>query len=219
MNQFSHTPFCSKNALIFAGVFAALIGGCSLEYPNCDTDQDCKSGEFCVDTQCQQCRGDSDCAAGESCNAGACDAIAGWCGSDSECPSGQECQGNECVATQSVAPPPIEAPVASCSLQSVYFGYDSSTLEGSSRDQLANNAECAREKNLTSIHLTGLTDPRGTEEYNMALGDRRAQTAKKYLKSLGVSAKVSHSSMGEELATGEDESGWSRDRRVDVKER
>ena len=53
----------------------------------------------------------------------------------------------------------------------------------------------------------------------MALGDRRAQAATKYLKSLGITAELSYSSMGEELATGEDESGWSRDRRVDFKER
>jgi peptidoglycan-associated lipoprotein len=63
-----------------------------------------------------------------------------------------------------------------------------------------------------------LTDPRGTEEYNLALGDRRAQSAKKYLETL-VQSTLSSSSMGEELATGSDESSWSRDRRVDFPER
>ena len=67
--------------------------------------------------------------------------------------------------------------------------------------------------------MTGLTDPRGTEEYNLALGDRRAQSAKKYLESLGVDASLTASSMGEELATGSEESSWSRDRRVDFQER
>jgi outer membrane protein OmpA-like peptidoglycan-associated protein len=53
----------------------------------------------------------------------------------------------------------------------------------------------------------------------MALGDRRASSAKKYLKSLGVEAEITHSSMGEELATGADEAGWSKDRRVDLRQR
>ena len=69
------------------------------------------------------------------------------------------------------------------------------------------------------MHVTGLTDPRGTEEYNLALGDRRAQSAKKYLESLGLRRQLSSSSMGEELATGSDEGSWSRDRRVDFQER
>jgi len=65
--------------------------------------------------------------------------------------------------------------------------------------------------------LTGTCDPRGTEEYNLALGERRAQSAQQYLKSLGVTGEITVSSMGEELATGTDESGWARDRRVDFK--
>ena len=69
------------------------------------------------------------------------------------------------------------------------------------------------------MHLIGRTDPRGTEEYNLALGDRRAQSAQKYLGSLGPNAKLTHSSMGEEQATGTDETGWARDRRVDLQER
>jgi peptidoglycan-associated lipoprotein len=64
-----------------------------------------------------------------------------------------------------------------------------------------------------------LTDPRGTEEYNMALGDRRAQSAKTYMKALGVAAELSASSMGEEIASGTDEGSWARDRRVDIRER
>ena len=64
-----------------------------------------------------------------------------------------------------------------------------------------------------------MTDPRGTEEYNLALGDRRAQSAKKYLESLATSSGLSASSMGEELATGTDEGSWSHDRRVDLTER
>jgi peptidoglycan-associated lipoprotein len=74
-----------------------------------------------------------------------------------------------------------------------------------------------RERGIRSAQLTGMTDPRGTEEYNLALGERRAQSAQQYLKSLGTDGSLSVSSMGEEMASGSDEAGWARDRRVDIK--
>jgi peptidoglycan-associated lipoprotein len=127
---------------------------------------------------------------------------------------------NQCVnQSQSVQPPaPPETISGQCTLDSVYFDFDSSTLDQASRDKLSAAANCIKTRNIKSVHVTGLTDPRGTEEYNLALGDRRAQSAKKYLESLGVSG-LSASSMGEELATGTDDSSWSRDRRVDFQEK
>jgi peptidoglycan-associated lipoprotein len=124
-----------------------------------------------------------------------------------------------CVAQrQSIAPPTTDAnPAAACELTSAYFDYDSSTLSDSARDQLSRNASCLRSRGGRGVHLTGTCDPRGTEEYNLALGERRAQAAQQYLKSLGVTGEVTVSSMGEELATGTDEAGWARDRRVDFK--
>jgi peptidoglycan-associated lipoprotein len=104
-----------------------------------------------------------------------------------------------------------------CELSPAYYDYDSSTLSDSARDQLSRDATCLRQRGARGAHLTGLTDPRGTEEYNLALGERRAQSAQQYLKSLGVEGEVTFSSMGEELATGTEEAGWARDRRVDLK--
>ncbi|HEY8432102.1 MAG TPA: OmpA family protein, partial [Sandaracinaceae bacterium] len=63
-------------------------------------------------------------------------------------------------------------------------------------------------------------DPRGTEEYNLALGERRARAVQSYLQNLGIDASRIHaSSMGEEMASGTDEASWARDRRVDFHER
>ena len=63
--------------------------------------------------------------------------------------------------------------------------------------------------------LTGAADPRGTEEYNIALGERRGQSVRSYLVSLGMnSGRISVTSVGEEMATGSDEAGWARDRNV-----
>jgi peptidoglycan-associated lipoprotein len=194
--------------------------GCGPSYPKCDNDEDCHQGEYCVNGMCQQCRGDADCPAGQHCSSGACQPIPGYCESSSDCGPGQECVNNQCVnQSQSVQPPaPPETISGQCTLDSVYFDFDSSTLDQASRDKLSAAASCIKTKNLKSVHMTGLTDPRGTEEYNLALGDRRAQSAKKYLESLGVSG-LSASSMGEELATGTDDSSWSRDRRVDFQEK
>ena len=204
-------------ALLMAG---SLIAGCGPDYPNCDTDTDCHQGEFCVNGLCQQCRSDDDCGAGQRCASGACQAIPGYCTSAADCADGEDCENNMCVTRAAQSLPPAPAPVAgACQLESVYFAFDSSTLEDAARNQLGQVASCVRERDLKAIHLTGLTDPRGTEEYNLALGDRRAQSAQKFLKSLGVEASITYSSMGEEMANGTDESGWARDRRVDFAER
>jgi peptidoglycan-associated lipoprotein len=207
-----------------ASVLAAMLWsiGCGgPDYPKCETDEDCHTGEFCVNGLCQQCRSDQDCPAGQRCASGACQPIPGYCTSSSDCGPGQECQNNTCVSqSQAAAPPSAPEPVpGACSLESAYFDYDSSNLTDSARSTLGTAASCIKSRSLKAVHLTGLTDPRGTEEYNLALGDRRAQSAKKYLESLGVEATLSSSSMGEEMATGSDESTWSRDRRVDFQER
>jgi peptidoglycan-associated lipoprotein len=222
MTFLGHRGLEARTALFgVLGLAATLWSiGCGPSYPKCDNDQDCHQGEYCVNGMCQQCRGDADCPAGQHCSSGACQPIPGYCTSASDCGPGQDCQNNMCVtATQSVAPPPPPPPVAGqCTLDSVYFDFDSSTLDQSSRDKLSATASCIKSRNIKSVHLTGLTDPRGTEEYNLALGDRRAQSAKKFLESMGVSG-LSASSMGEELATGSDEGSWSRDRRVDFAEK
>jgi peptidoglycan-associated lipoprotein len=208
----------SLGLLLLGALWAA---GCdSVEYPACETVEDCKQGEFCVNGLCQQCRTDQDCGPGKRCEAGACNAIPGYCTSSSDCPSGQDCENNMCVSRSSVVPTaPDTVATGGCALDPVYFDYDSSTLDQSSRDKLSAAAACIQQRGLKAVHLTGLTDPRGTEEYNLALGDRRAQAAKKYMEGLAIGASMSASSMGEELATGSDEATWSRDRRVDFQER
>ncbi len=197
---------------------ALAVAGCGPTYPKCDDDADCHEGEYCVNGMCQQCRDDTDCAQGQQCAAGRCEPIENYCTTNGDCGVDEECQANRCVPKpKAVEPPPVAAAPEKCRLRSVYFEFDSSSLTPETREQLAGNAECMRRENIQSTHLTGLTDPRGTEEYNMALGDRRAQSARKYLESLGVTAPLSHSSMGEEMATGTDEGSWARDRRVEFK--
>jgi peptidoglycan-associated lipoprotein len=105
---------------------------------------------------------------------------------------------------------------SACGLSSVYFAFDSSDLNAEARKVLQENAACIQRSKVGSVTITGMTDPRGTEEYNLALGDRRARSAAKYLSSLDLSQKpVSVRSLGEEYASGTDESGWARDRKAE----
>jgi peptidoglycan-associated lipoprotein len=201
---------------------AIVLPACGPEYPNCDDDEDCHEGEFCVNGQCQLCRDDADCPAGQQCRGGRCDPIEGYCTGAGDCPDGQECQNNRCVVSQSMPlDAPDEEPVAQgCTIDTIYFDFDSSNLSSAARNEIQSNVECMREKGIESMHLTGYTDPQGTEEYNLALGDRRARSVMEYMTSLGVdSASLSASSMGEEMAEGEDESGWRRDRKVTFTQR
>ncbi len=100
----------------------------------------------------------------------------------------------------------------------VYFAFDSSKVEGEQVQRIETNADFIKKNPSISIRIEGNCDPRGTQEYNLALGERRAQAAKSYLVNLGVKAKqLSTVSFGEEklLLFGHDEISWAQNRRDD----
>ena len=213
--------------LVAWGVAAVLAAGgaavgCGPTYPNCDNDQHCHEGEFCVNGRCQDCRSDSDCGSGQRCAAGACEAIPGFCESDSACGADEECVGNRCRRrlTTSSTTDTETRPAGPCQLQPTYFSFEDDALDDAARRVLEANARCIQERSIPSVMVTGHCDPRGTEEYNLALGTRRANSTRDHLQRLGVErGHIRTTSRGEEDATGEDESGWARDRRADVSER
>ena len=99
------------------------------------------------------------------------------------------------------------------------FDFDSSALAPADRDILAEVAKCLTEGALKgkNVSLIGRTDARGEPEYNMGLGDSRASAVHRYLIDLGVGKdRMRPTSRGEIDATGTDEEGWARDRRVDI---
>lgn len=103
-------------------------------------------------------------------------------------------------------------------LETVYFDYDKSDLRQDARDALSKNAETLLKQADAKIKLEGHADERGSDEYNMALGDRRAKSAAKYLTNLGVKAdRISTISYGEEkpAVQGNDEAAWSKNRRAE----
>lgn len=105
-------------------------------------------------------------------------------------------------------------------LQSVYFDFDKSDVRSSETASLKGDAEWLKANGKVKAVIEGNCDERGTPEYNIALGDRRARSAKKYLGNLGVeAARLSTVSFGEEkpAANCHDESCWSKNRRDDLK--
>ena len=99
------------------------------------------------------------------------------------------------------------------------FDFDQSNVMPEDTSVLSQVARCVADGPLKGrvLRLTGRADSRGTDEYNMALGERRAFATGQYLRNLGVSpVQVHETSRGELDASGKDEAGWQRDRRVDI---
>lgn len=101
-----------------------------------------------------------------------------------------------------------------------YFDFDQSELKPEAREALVYHANNLKANPGRRIRLEGHADERGTREYNLALGERRAQAVERYLIVQGVSAnQIETISYGEEMpaATGTTEAAYSRNRRVEMK--
>ena len=93
----------------------------------------------------------------------------------------------------------IEKPMMAMPLNKVFFDYDSAALTPAAQNALKDIAAYAKHHNVQSFTVEGHADERGTREYNLALGDRRAVAAKRYLASLGLDAsKMTTVSYGKE---------------------
>jgi peptidoglycan-associated lipoprotein len=112
-----------------------------------------------------------------------------------------------------------DAVVKLCDLPEARFDFDSAKLSPSATAMLEALATCfisgpGKDKGM---RVVGHADPRGTEDYNMGLGQRRAGSVSEYLRKKGLPEdRVETSSRGELDATGSEEAGWARDRRVDI---
>jgi peptidoglycan-associated lipoprotein len=100
-----------------------------------------------------------------------------------------------------------------------FFAFDSANIREPDRVVLQKLAVCFTSGKLAGrqMRLVGHADPRGDEEYNRVLGQRRADNVKGAIASQGMNAaKILTTSRGEDDATGTEETTWSRDRRVDI---
>lgn len=106
-----------------------------------------------------------------------------------------------------------------CVAFTVFFDFDSSTLRGDAVGTLTSKADCLAGA-TGPLLIEGHADERGTIEYNLALGERRADSVVRWLTSRGIAAsRLRATSLGEErpAASGHDEAAWSANRRVEVK--
>ncbi|MGH7783603.1 MAG: peptidoglycan-associated lipoprotein Pal, partial [Candidatus Binatia bacterium] len=102
-------------------------------------------------------------------------------------------------------------------LKEIYFDFDSYSLRADARETLKTNGQWLRSNPSAQVQVEGHCDERGTTEYNLALGSRRAQTVKDYLVTLGANGdRLTTISYGEELpvCTEQNEECWQKNRRV-----
>jgi peptidoglycan-associated lipoprotein len=218
---------CRKNADGEEVNFVCVSGTCV----ECGIDADCAEGFVCRDNACvpkPECTSDAECTGGLVCRGEKC---VPECTTNAECSEGMKCEGNRCVPDVECTTDAdcsegetcnddgqcVAAPVAECTVQTVYFDFDSYDLTSEARSTLEANAECLQQKKV-AVTLAGHCDERGTEEYNLALGEKRANAARKYLATLGVDDSLMRVvSYGEERPAnpGHDEAAWAENRRVE----
>jgi peptidoglycan-associated lipoprotein len=134
------------------------------------------------------------------------------CASDLDCGAKQLCLNNRCVD--------ITPNLAECTNVRVHFPFNSDEIDNNDKSQLDRSARCLKADHSLHVTIEGNADERGTEEYNMALGDRRARSVAGYLQSLGASqqqvATVSYGKENPECKE-HDEACWAQNRRAALK--
>ncbi len=192
------------------------------QWPSCKSSKDCAAGQKCAQDkcvpECAEATAEQDCGAGRKCFSGRC-AAEEECLADADCGDGRACVQQRCVAQGDLLASRSERLHGDCEVKAVHFGFDESTLSSDARQTLAQDWQCLQRSPYRRVVLTGHTDERGTTEYNLALGARRAEAVKRYLAGLGAEAmKLKTLSYGKERPgdNGHDDAAWARNRRVEL---
>ena len=117
--------------------------------------------------------------------------------------------------TETAPPPPAEE--TRSALQDAYFDFDDASLRDDAKNALENNAKYMEKNSSTAVVVEGHCDERGSVEYNIALGEKRARAAKDFLVSYGVTAgRITTISYGKErpFDPGHSEEAWAKNRRA-----
>ena len=186
------------------------------EAKDCEAGQKCAAGK-CV-AECDEQTADKDCGAGRRCLSGRC-AAQEECVADADCGSGKACVSSVCKVQGELTDASRNGQLGACEMKSIYFDFDEATLAPVARDALERDWQCLQHESFRRIELAGNTDERGTTEYNLALGSRRAEAVRKYLAGLGAdSKKLRTVSYGKERAVdpAPDETAWAKNRRVEL---
>ncbi len=123
------------------------------------------------------------------------------------------------VEVQEVNADVLNDPKSPLAKRSVYFDYDDYAVKSEYQELLQKHAQYLKSHPKLQIRIQGNTDERGTKEYNVALGQKRAEAVKRVLITLGVTAnQLEAVSLGKEKpqSSNHDENGWSQNRRADL---
>lgn len=123
------------------------------------------------------------------------------------------------LADKSLSGNPLKDPSNILSKRSVYFELDSNVVRDEFKPLVSAHARYLQQNRARKVTVQGNTDERGSREYNLALGQRRADAVKQMMQLLGAqSEQIETVSFGEEKpkATGSDEKSWSENRRADI---
>lgn len=121
-------------------------------------------------------------------------------------------------AAQDALKPVSEAGELKVALEKIYFDFDAYKLSDHARSTLVKTADLLKNDPAVKVRIEGNCDERGSDEYNLALGERRAKAAKEYLVTMGIPANnLSVISYGKEKPAdpGHDEAAWAKNRRDD----
>lgn len=204
--------------------FECQSGRCE-QKPECRADGDCASvgeGLVCRSNKCvPECASNEDCPSGRKCEAQKCVAE---CAQDIDCGPGRTCADGACQdadrgsSNVSAACRPMSGSAGEVvSLQTVLFDFNEYDLTVDARSSLDQAAQCLKEAPQVQVVLEGHGDERGTQEYNLALGEKRANAVKKYLNNLGVNTsrlKTRSKGENEPVCSEQTDSCFSRNRRV-----
>jgi peptidoglycan-associated lipoprotein len=202
-------PQCAENKDCPAGQ-KCTDGKCAAE---CSSAADCGDGKKCLAGRCSDadaCNADGDCGDGKSCVNGRCGVKQVSCGGDDDCPADSACVDGVCKSGA--------ARRVRCDTKPVHFGYDQATIGKSERAALDGVAQCLQKSGAKKIKVEGHCDERGTTEYNLALGSRRANAVKNYLQKLASGLEIETESYGSDrpVDKGHDEAAWAKNRRAEI---
>ncbi len=129
---------------------------------------------------------------------------------------GANVSGNS-VGSEEMTFHPLQDPSNILSKRSIYYDYDSYTISPEYRDLVMAHGVYLRENPNAKVMLQGNTDERGSREYNLALGQRRADSVKNMMRLSGArNMQIEAVSLGEEKPRGQGESAWAENRRADI---
>ena len=204
---------CAGAADCPAGQKCSADGTCTAECSAESAAKDCGDGKKCLAGRCaapDACNGEGDCEGGKGCINGHCGVKSISCDGDDACPADAACVDGVCKSGA--------ARRVKCEIRPVHFGFDQYTLSKQERATIDHDIQCLQTQSAKRVKVEGHADERGTTEYNLALGSRRANAVKTYLKKAAKGVEVDTESFGNQRPAdqGHDEAAWAKNRRAEL---